>query len=110
MQLSRAERERGSRLSAVLDPAVVSELRQVTPAAAQIDAQNGSSFVAAHRAMVAAVDTARVFGLGMVSVKHSGYFGWAQLRFQGSAVDGPYIPSSPLSSSVAMSGEVCETG
>ncbi|KAL8298083.1 hypothetical protein RB601_002744 [Gaeumannomyces tritici] len=69
----------------VLDPAAVPELRQVTPAAAQVDARNGFGFVAAHRAMAAAVDMARVFGLGMVSVRRSNHFGMSAWLVQQAA-------------------------
>ncbi|KAF9880726.1 malate/L-lactate dehydrogenase [Colletotrichum karsti] len=51
------------------------EMVQVTPAVAQVDAHNGFGFVAAEMGMAAAVESAKVFGIGMASVKHSNHFG-----------------------------------
>lgn len=59
----------------VLDPAATPTLEQVTPVVALVDGHNGFGFVAAHRAMTAAIDMASQFGIGMVSVKHSNHFG-----------------------------------
>ncbi|RBR26311.1 uncharacterized protein FIESC28_00956 [Fusarium coffeatum] len=50
-------------------------LTQVTPAVAQVDGQNGFGFVAAHKGMAAAIESAKVFGIGMASIKHSNHFG-----------------------------------
>jgi LDH2 family malate/lactate/ureidoglycolate dehydrogenase len=50
-------------------------IRQITPAVAQVDGHNGFGFLAASRGMAAAIDMARTFGIGMVSVKHSNHFG-----------------------------------
>jgi len=52
-------------------------LQQVTPVVAQVDGQNGFGFVAAHLAMKRAIEMAREFGIGMVSVKHSNHYGMA---------------------------------
>lgn len=59
----------------VLDPEASPELRQVTPAVAQVDGKNGFGFVAAQVGMAAAIESARVFGIGMASVAHSNHFG-----------------------------------
>lgn len=59
----------------VLDPAASPTLTQVTPAAAQVDGLNTFGAVAGATAVRAAVDMARVYGIGMVSVKHSNHFG-----------------------------------
>ncbi|KAK7956606.1 uncharacterized protein PG986_005828 [Apiospora aurea] len=59
----------------VLDAAATPTLTQVTPAAAQVDGHNTFGAVAGGVAMQAAVDMARVYGIGMVSVKHSNHFG-----------------------------------
>jgi LDH2 family malate/lactate/ureidoglycolate dehydrogenase len=56
-------------------PALV--LKPLTPVAAQLDADNGLGFVAATRAMDAAIERAREFGIGMVWVHHSNHFGMA---------------------------------
>ncbi|KAF4119359.1 Malate/lactate/ureidoglycolate dehydrogenase, LDH2 family [Geosmithia morbida] len=59
----------------VLDATANPTVEQVTPAVAQVDGANGFGFVAAHRAMTAAIESARIFGIGMASVKHSNHFG-----------------------------------
>ncbi|KAI4719180.1 Malate/L-lactate dehydrogenase [Aureobasidium sp. EXF-10727] len=59
----------------VLDPAAEPELNEITPVVAQVDGKNGFGFVAAKLGMAKAIDMARVFGIGMVSVKHSNHFG-----------------------------------
>ncbi|KAG5981199.1 hypothetical protein E4U55_003208 [Claviceps digitariae] len=59
----------------VLDPAAQPQVRHVTPAVAQVDGRNGFGFVAAHLAMNAAVGSAKTYGIGMASVKHSNHFG-----------------------------------
>lgn len=58
-------------LAAAAEPA----LAQTTPVVAQVDGRNGFGFVAARAGMAAAVDMARVYGVGLVSVKHSNHFG-----------------------------------
>ncbi|KAK1782369.1 Malate/L-lactate dehydrogenase [Copromyces sp. CBS 386.78] len=59
----------------VLDPAAEPTLTQITPVVAQVDGHNGFGFPAAHLGMDTAIAMARVFGIGMVSVKHSNHFG-----------------------------------
>lgn len=59
----------------VLAAAAEPELTQTTPVVAQVDGRNGFGFVAAQAGMAAAVDMARVYGIGLVSVKHSNHFG-----------------------------------
>lgn len=58
-----------------LDPGAIPSLHQTTPVVAQVDGHNGWGFVAAHKAMHRAIEMARDFGIGMVSVKHSNHFG-----------------------------------
>ncbi|KAJ4004107.1 hypothetical protein NW752_010815 [Fusarium irregulare] len=65
------ERIRQGVLNATAQPT----LTQVTPAVAQVDGQNGFGFVAAHKGMAAAIESAKVFGIGMASIKHSNHFG-----------------------------------
>ncbi|KAF4968431.1 hypothetical protein FSARC_4228 [Fusarium sarcochroum] len=65
------ERIRQGVLNASAQPIV----NQVTPAVAQVDGQNGFGFVAAQKGMAAAIDSARIFGIGMASIKHSNHFG-----------------------------------
>lgn len=59
----------------VLDAKAAPDLTQITPVVAQVDGRNGFGFVAAHKGMARAVEMARVFGIGLVSVKHSNHFG-----------------------------------
>lgn len=59
----------------VLDAGAQPELKQVTPVVAQVDGRNGFGFVAAHMGMAAAIDAAKVYGIGLASVKHSNHFG-----------------------------------
>lgn len=59
----------------VLDPAAEPTINQVTPAAAQVDGHNGFGFVAAHRGMELAIESAKVYGIGMASIKRSNHFG-----------------------------------
>ncbi len=59
----------------VLDPAASPDVEKATPVVAQVDGRNGFGFLAARLGMATAVDMAREFGIGMVSVKHSNHFG-----------------------------------
>lgn len=59
----------------VLDAKATPSLNKITPVVAQVDAHNGFGFLAAHLGMSTAIDMAKEFGIGMVSVKHSNHFG-----------------------------------
>ncbi|KAL1969128.1 hypothetical protein VTN77DRAFT_382 [Rasamsonia byssochlamydoides] len=59
----------------VLDVKASPTLAQVTPVVAQVDGKNGFGFVAAHMGMARAIEMAKEYGIGMVSVKHSNHFG-----------------------------------
>lgn len=59
----------------VLNPGAQPTINQVTPVVAQIDGHNGFGFVAAHQGMAAAIEAAKVYGIGMASIKHSNHFG-----------------------------------
>lgn len=59
----------------VLDPQARPTLTEITPVVAQVDAHNSFGFVAAHQGMAKACEMAKVYGIGMVSVKHSNHFG-----------------------------------
>lgn len=59
----------------VLDPKAQPTVETKTPVVAQVDAHNAFGFVAAHMGMAAAIDMAKIYGIGMVSVKHSNHFG-----------------------------------
>ncbi|KAH6606937.1 alcohol dehydrogenase [Trichoderma cornu-damae] len=59
----------------VLDAGAQPEVTQVTPVVAQVDGRNGFGFVAARAGMAAAVESAKAYGIGLASVKHSNHFG-----------------------------------
>ncbi|KAM0719950.1 hypothetical protein Q7P37_004085 [Cladosporium fusiforme] len=59
----------------VLDPSAQPTLTETTPVIAQVDAHNAFGFVAAHMGMQKACEMAQIYGIGMVSVKHSNHFG-----------------------------------
>jgi LDH2 family malate/lactate/ureidoglycolate dehydrogenase len=66
----------------VLDPKAQPLLTQVTPVVAQADAKNAFGFVAAYMGMQRACEMAEVYGIGMVSVKHSNHFGMSACLVQ----------------------------
>ncbi|KAA8644096.1 hypothetical protein EYZ11_008919 [Aspergillus tanneri] len=59
----------------VLVAGITPALTQITPVVAQVDGRNGFGFVAAQTGMARAIEMAREFGIGFVSVKHSNHFG-----------------------------------
>lgn len=59
----------------VLDGLATPKITQITPVVAQVDAQNGFGFLAADVGMAAAIESAKIYGIGMTSVKHSNHFG-----------------------------------
>jgi LDH2 family malate/lactate/ureidoglycolate dehydrogenase len=61
----------------VLDPAAIPTLQQITPVVAQVDGNNAFGFLGASMGMKAAIDMAKLYGIGMVSIKHSNHFGMA---------------------------------
>lgn len=52
-------------------------LKQVTPVVAQVDGQNGFGYLGAYAGMNAAIESAKVFGIGMASIKRSNHYGMA---------------------------------
>ena len=50
---------------------------RVTPVAASLDGDNGFGFVVGMRAIQEAIDMAKTYGIGVVSVKRSTHFGMA---------------------------------
>src|ERR1039458_2933824 len=52
-------------------------VERVTPMVGALDGQNGFGFVVATKAMAAAMDMAREFGVGVVSARRSTHFGMA---------------------------------
>lgn len=61
----------------LINPSPALQPRDITPAVAQLDGENGFGFIIATRAMAKAMDLARNIGIGMVSVKRSTHFGMA---------------------------------
>ncbi|CZR58161.1 probable malate/L-lactate dehydrogenase [Phialocephala subalpina] len=59
----------------VLDPTASPELKQITPVVAQVDGKNSFGFLGAHLGMNACIESAKVYGIGMASIKHSNHFG-----------------------------------
>ncbi|EGX91718.1 malate dehydrogenase [Cordyceps militaris CM01] len=59
----------------VLDATATPTVTPVTPVVAQVDGRNGFGFLAAHAGMAACIASARTYGIGMASVKHSNHFG-----------------------------------
>ncbi|PYH95589.1 Malate/L-lactate dehydrogenase [Aspergillus ellipticus CBS 707.79] len=59
----------------VLEPSATPELNQITPVVAAVDGKNAFGFVSAHMGMERAIEMAKEFGIGMVSIKHSNHFG-----------------------------------
>ena len=85
----------------VLDPKALPTLQQMTPVVAQVDGHNGFGFVAANMAMNEAVRMASVFGIGMVSVKHSNHFGMSAWLVQ-QAIDQGFMSLVFTNSSPAL--------
>lgn len=61
----------------MLDPIAEPTITQITPVVAQVDGKNSFGFLAAKLAVDTAIDMAKTFGIGVVSVKHSNHFGMA---------------------------------
>jgi LDH2 family malate/lactate/ureidoglycolate dehydrogenase len=59
----------------VLNPTAEPQVKQITPVVAHVDGHNGFGFLAAHAGMAAAIESAKVYGIGMASVAHSNHFG-----------------------------------
>jgi len=59
----------------VLDPAAQPVFRDITPVVGQVDGHNAFGFLCAELGMSKAIEAAKVYGIGMVSVKHSNHFG-----------------------------------
>ncbi|OCT46391.1 putative oxidoreductase [Cladophialophora carrionii] len=59
----------------VLDPVAEPAFHQITPVVGRVDGRNAFGFLCAHLGMKHAIEMARTYGIGMVSVKHSNHFG-----------------------------------
>jgi len=61
----------------LINPRPELKLEQKTPVAAGLDGQNGFGFVVGMKAMDAAIEMARTYGLGIVAARRSTHFGMA---------------------------------
>lgn len=61
----------------LINPRPKLELEQKTPVAAGLDGQNGFGFVVGMKAMDAAIEMARTYGIGIVAARRSTHFGMA---------------------------------
>lgn len=52
-------------------------ISEKTPAVAHLDGANGFGFVVATRWMDEAINRAKIYGIGMITVDHSNHFGMA---------------------------------
>ncbi|KAE8441404.1 hypothetical protein EG329_004993 [Mollisiaceae sp. DMI_Dod_QoI] len=59
----------------VLDPRAEPVVKQVTPVVVSVDGKNGFGFLGAEGGMKACIEMAKVYGIGMASIKHSNHFG-----------------------------------
>lgn len=59
----------------VLSPKAEPEYKEVTPVVGQVDGKNAFGFLCAELGMRKAIEAAKLYGIGMVSVKHSNHFG-----------------------------------
>ncbi|KAI9902402.1 hypothetical protein N3K66_001754 [Trichothecium roseum] len=59
----------------ILDPVATPLVKQVTPVVHHVDGRNGFGFVAAQRGIDLAIEAAKVYGIGMTSVKGSNHYG-----------------------------------
>ncbi|KAH8176592.1 malate/L-lactate dehydrogenase domain-containing protein [Sarocladium implicatum] len=60
-----------------LDATAEPIIKQITPVVTQVDGQNGFGYLGAHAGMNAAIETAKVYGIGMASIKRSNHYGMA---------------------------------
>src|SRR3546814_1793644 len=66
-----------SDLLGLVNPRPELAVEQITPVAGALDGQNAFGFLVATRAMAAAMEMARQFGIGLVAARHSTHFGMA---------------------------------
>lgn len=57
------------------DPKAQPIVTRLTPVVAQVDGKNAFGAIPSEMGMAKAIDMARTFGIGMVSIKHSNHFG-----------------------------------
>ncbi|KAK9384274.1 putative oxidoreductase YjmC [Lipomyces mesembrius] len=86
----------------VLDPKAQPKLEKITPVVAQVDGCNAFGFLAAHQGMACAIEMAKEFGIGMVSIRHSNHFGMSAWLVQ-QAIDAGMMSLVFTNSSPALS-------
>lgn len=74
----------------LINPKPELTVERVTPVIGALDGQNGFGFVVATKAMAAAIDIAREFGVGIVTARRSTHFGMAA-NYMLQALDAGYI-------------------
>jgi LDH2 family malate/lactate/ureidoglycolate dehydrogenase len=57
------------------DPKAQPTVTEITPVVAQVDGKNAFGAIPSKMGMAKAIEMARTFGIGMVSIKHSNHFG-----------------------------------
>jgi LDH2 family malate/lactate/ureidoglycolate dehydrogenase len=57
------------------DPRAQPAITEITPVVAQVDGKNAFGAIPSKMGMAKAIEMARAFGIGMVSIKHSNHFG-----------------------------------
>lgn len=85
----------------VLDAKVQPTIQDITPVVGQVDGHNAFGFLAAHMGMQSAIEKAKIFGIGMVSVKHSNHFGMSAWLVQ-QAIDAGMMSLIFTNSSAAL--------
>jgi LDH2 family malate/lactate/ureidoglycolate dehydrogenase len=64
-------------LAGIQKPVTETELLRETPTTAVLDAHDGMGMVASHKAMTMAIEKAKTYGMGMVTVRNSTHYGIA---------------------------------
>ena len=85
----------------LINPKPDLKVERVTPMIGALDGQNGFGFVVASKAMAAAVDMAREFGVGIVTARRSTHFGMAA-NYTLQALDAGFIGIALTNASPAM--------
>jgi LDH2 family malate/lactate/ureidoglycolate dehydrogenase len=85
----------------LINPKPELKVERVTPMVGALDGQNGFGFVVASKAMAAAIDLAREFGVGIVTARRSTHFGMAA-NYTLQALDAGFIGIALTNASPAM--------
>jgi LDH2 family malate/lactate/ureidoglycolate dehydrogenase len=85
----------------LINPKPELTVERVTPVIGALDGQNGFGFVVATKAMAAAIELAREFGVGIVTARRSTHFGMAA-NYSLQALDAGFIGIALTNASPAM--------